>query len=551
MKETQKKTRKFADFRNILILEALALIIGVFLIASTVIISKDGILYISHAAKVGENLHQVLNDRPGGFPVIIFAANKIASFAFDHHPLWSWIYPAQITVLITRLVAILCIYYISKTLVKKQNAFWACLIIIFLPYPADIGVDVLRGYPALMFISAAYACLFYAVNKGKLWIFALAGLLTALGYFIRPFSIQVIFAAVAYFIFVLINPAPKMTRIKALLATVLMLTVFSASLYPYITYSQKKLPAVFERIMKKYTNLQATEPKQEKLTVTLNNTLPKTKTGIIPVSKPNSVLAAADPEPFFSVAANFFEKIGEMLLWYFLPAWLIGIYILITRKQINPHLRYLFAIIIILNIAGIITRYISHPDMSRRYFLPLITLSASALPIGLKQIACWIDSLCKKKSIQYGFLHENCTLTFITLVSIGILICFPKLLRPKNIDKIGYLKAAQWINKNTLPDQSVRVPDKRIGFYAQRKYNLPLKYNENDYFVLFLPDENDMVNPQKMTELLRLNAGKGDKKQVVIYKKLMPEQKNQSENNSPKPTLPQTANTKYPPLDKP
>jgi hypothetical protein len=58
---------------------------------------------------------------------------------------------------------------------------------------------------------------------------------------------------------------------------------------------------------------------------------------------------------------------------------------------------------------------------------------------------------------------------YLILLTVGIVVCLPKLATPIRADKKSYRKVAKWLTENTQTDAVIAVPDDRISFYAGRK----------------------------------------------------------------------------------
>jgi len=170
------------DLAYILILLAIALAIGVYLVATTVLISKDGIFYIERAQKFSSDPIGIIKAHPPGYPFLILVAHKCAALFADDSSVFTWIYSAQSVTLLCRLLAIIPLYFIGKLLVGGKNSFWAILILIFLPFPTRIVCDVLREWPHLLFLATGLLFLMWGSREGIWWMFAIAGLVGGLGH---------------------------------------------------------------------------------------------------------------------------------------------------------------------------------------------------------------------------------------------------------------------------------------------------------------------------------------------------------------------------------
>jgi len=85
---------KNRDLIHIAILLLIALVIGVYLIAATVVITKDGALYIEQAKRFSINPQVVIKRQVFGFPLLIFITCKLASLFSNSSSLFTWIYSA-------------------------------------------------------------------------------------------------------------------------------------------------------------------------------------------------------------------------------------------------------------------------------------------------------------------------------------------------------------------------------------------------------------------------------------------------------------------------
>ncbi|MCH7556931.1 MAG: hypothetical protein IIB56_05670, partial [Planctomycetes bacterium] len=134
-KDTTRLVEKH-DFIYITILLAIALGIGVYLIATTVLIAQDGVGYIELAQTFPKNPIDVIkHSLPFGYPFLIFLTHKVTTFFSQDTSVYSWIYSAQSVSLLCRVLSLIPLYFIGKLLVGSRRSFWGLLILIVLPYP--------------------------------------------------------------------------------------------------------------------------------------------------------------------------------------------------------------------------------------------------------------------------------------------------------------------------------------------------------------------------------------------------------------------------------
>ena len=123
--------------KHLTILTGIALVIGVYLIVTTVLISKDGVFYIERAQQLASDPVRIIQAHPPGYPFLILAAHKVISFFTHDNSNQAWIHSSQYITLLCRLLALIPLYFMGKLLVGSKNSFWALLILIFLPYPTE------------------------------------------------------------------------------------------------------------------------------------------------------------------------------------------------------------------------------------------------------------------------------------------------------------------------------------------------------------------------------------------------------------------------------
>ena len=169
--------------------------IGVYLIVTCVMINPDGVLYIGRAHELAQAPWHTIGVFPPGYPALLLAGHKVASLFGRADSSMAWIYSSQAVTLLCRLLALVCLYFVGKVLVGAERSFWGVLLLTFLPYPADFGSDTLREWPYLLCVIGAVWLLLWSRSAKKWWGFAFVGLVTGLGYLVRPESAQVLIYA--------------------------------------------------------------------------------------------------------------------------------------------------------------------------------------------------------------------------------------------------------------------------------------------------------------------------------------------------------------------
>ncbi len=442
------------DLIHIAILWAIALVIGVYLIATTVLISKDGVFYIERAQQFASDPIKIIKAHPPGYPFLIMVAHRCAALFADSTSVFTWIYAAQSVTLLCRLLALTPLYFIGKLLVGGKNSVVALLILIFLPYPTKTVCDVVREWPYLLFLATGFFFLLWSAKSGKWWLFGLVGLSSGLGYLIRPESQQLIVYGLLWVAISVCRPKLwGVCRWKTLTALVLLAIGFAIPTALYMKCTGQIIdPRIRTRIIKCFSL----------------NSLPN-KTDVpkesVVASNLHYNVAEIVPRNILKAFSELFESIGENLMWFFMLPLVIGLWYRL-RGTAKFEEQFLITAFALANMAVMILQYCyNSPEISRRWTVSLIAVTVFYVPVGLQVWGNWLGSGFHRNQEKN---ERNSPLWFFILLVVGVSICLPKLFRPLGLYKNGYRTASKWLNKNTAPTDTVVVPDRRIAFYAQR-----------------------------------------------------------------------------------
>lgn len=467
--EPTNRLVKKQDVIHIAILLVVALVIGIYLIATAVLIAKDGVSYINYAKGLAVAPLKIICDCSGyapheytpGYPFLILVAHKVASLFSEGSSILTWIYSAQATALFCRVLALIPLYFIGKELVGGKLSFWAILILVLLPYPARFGSDALRDWPHLLFLATGFLLLFLAARYGKWLMFAVVGLVAGFGYMIRPMCAQLLVYGVLWLIFSIFASKCERTMSRAKLVGGLALLVigFAVVVVPYMKIKGEILPARLRQFMEIFSC--------------------SIHSGIQEQSGSNCA-AELMPADIAKAFGKLISSISENLMYYFVPALFIGMYYYF-RKRPKGELTIFITTFLLVNIIVAAARYCISPQLSKRYILPLITFIVFFVPAGLQIIGGWMDEILCKTIYRGEPSRKGARQWFFILLIIGLGICVPKLFRPLRVEKKGYRLAAEWLKDNSAEEDVIVVPDKRIGFYAGRSGKATLM--ETDTFL--------------------------------------------------------------------
>ncbi|NIT57671.1 MAG: hypothetical protein GWN00_16005 [Aliifodinibius sp.] len=499
---TQYKEHK-KDIINLVILISITSLLGFYLIATTIMIAKDGVFYIERAQKLSTDPISIIKTNSPGYEFLILAAHKVISLFSDRPSVGSWIYSAQSVNLLCRVLALVPLYFIGKLFVGSRNSFLALLILVLLPYPAKFGSDTLRDWPHILFLATGFLFLLLGAKKGTWGSFGIVGLAAGIGHIIRPECAQLVIYAVLWLLIRLFQPKRNMNKFKIACALIVLLIGFAIPTAPYI----KVRGAILPKKLKALTNYRLQSGRIHEPDIDCYD---------------NVYTAAGVPSEVAKAIGVLIREISGDLFHFFLPVLLLGFYSRFRKTSAAKVVeRFFVPVFIFFNIIMMILLYCGWHYISRRHSLPLVVFTIFYVPIGLQILADWLN-----RKFPIGRLDNNpkSRLWFFILIITGLAICTPKLLRPIRIEKKAHKAVAQWLKENTHEDNLIAVFDKRILLYSERKglvneENIP---NGVEYAVKVMKgkDENLDVNKTVREEFsLWIDQQKKTKK-IVIYKVL-------------------------------
>jgi len=453
LKMVPKQSSRSKDFINLSILLTLAFFVGLYIIYTTVVISKDGVIFIKYAKQFDTDpVRTMVNEyQHPGYPWLILQAHKMTGFLHKDTSILSWIYCGQGVALVFRLLALAILYFVGKKLFGFRMCFWWILILVLLPKPAGYGSDVLSDWPHLCFLVAGLLLLFNGSVSNRWWMFGFVGLAGGIGYLIRPECLQLVALGSLWLGLQFFWSKRTISKGKVISALVLLLVSFIAIAGPYMKLKGSILP-------KKNFDLFAKSLQQSEFYTQSNQGISE------------SVLAFQFmPTSVIKAFCKLFSNVGETLLWFFVPALLIGMYKWFNlRKWHEPEAFFVIGLIA-LNVPLVILLYCKYGYISDRHTLPLLILPVLYVPLGLQELANWLEERFPKKVKCFPESNHDVNFWFLVLFLVGISLCVPKLFRPIRINRQGYRAAATWLKANTDVAAIVAVPDKRISFYAERE----------------------------------------------------------------------------------
>jgi hypothetical protein len=485
-----------ADSIHISILLAVAFCVGIYLIGTTVLIAKDGITFIEYAGNFETSPVETMKReyQHPGYPFLIFIAHKITEITKYGSSMRSWIYSAQAAALVFRILTVVLLYFFGKKIVGKRFSFWAVLILILLPAPAEYGSDALSDWPHLFFLSAGFLLLIFAATSGKWWLFGFSGLAAGMGYLIRPECAQVVVFGSFWLGLQMFWSKRTLSKYKAAVAMALLLFGFLVATGPYMRLKGAIFPK--KQLVQLPSNIEVCEQKLQ-------------------ISPNGAYTAGFAPSDIAGAFGKLVERISETLMWFFIPALLTGMYKHFRRRSWCEPEKFFIIAFIAFNVLIMTLLHCKFGYMSRRHTLPLVVMTIFYVPVGLEALASWLGEKFSGKT--------NSNFWFMVLVIVGIAICCPKLVRPIRAEKQSYREAARWLAGNTDEKDIIAAFDTRIGFYSGRKsiqYSGVILPKGAQYVVKVSEDEQNAPSSEEMLQMKEVFSieGRGKESKVVIYK---------------------------------
>ena len=462
--DVNPSTRK-QDIIHLVIVLMFAIGIGIYLIFTTALIAKDGVSYINYAKGLSVSPLRIMRDSSDyaprlytpGYPFLILMVHRLVDLFVDGSTELSWIYSAQVATLFCRVLALIPLYYIGKEIVGGRLSFLSMLVLVVLPHTARFGSDAIRAWPHLLFLATGFLFLIWGARDEKWWMFGVVGLTTGIGYTIRPMCAQLILYGILWLIYGLFKNRykHKADRAKLIGGFVFLLIGFAVVAVPYMKMRGEILPIRFKQVIESVSlNSEEKDPRQTDI--------------LVPAKVAYTAGLSIRSDNVTKAMLALVSGISENLMYYFTPALFIGMYYYFRRNPINEA-KFFITVFCLTNISIIILRYCIHPDMSRRYILPLVAFTVFFVPVGLQVLGRKTDSFLCKTVCKNDVSEAGSRQWFFISLLIGLVICLPTLVRPSRLEKKSYRAAAKWLKENTEKDDVIIVPDPRITFYAERK----------------------------------------------------------------------------------
>jgi len=480
------------------LLAAIAAAVGVYLIATTVMVARDGLFYIDQARKLTGDLPGEPEIHLLGFPLMIASCRWVLETCGMSGGLNTWIISAQTASLLTRLLCLLPLYLIGKRFVGRRRSILGIFILILLPLPAEWGADALRDFPSLLLLLSTLALLIAGAESRRILFFALAGLACGIGIGIREELLQLVLYAMLWFAWQFIAARKWADRGRQAASCLLFLVMVSIPVTLHLCASSWHLPAKTNELLLMLKDAPPTE-----------RTAPGTTA---PAAQPSEELSVSDAS--YRIA----QAMGGNLHEYFYPFWAIGLICCLRRKG-NAAAKFFIMAMMIGTVALLYVRYFRHDGgLSKRYLLPISAGTIFFVPEGLRRVGLWLERIMRARhEILSRTMRSKVRISTILLV-LGIAACLPRLVKPIRWEKRYYLQAAEKLAEVTKAHESVWAFDKRLYLYADRwtggQYTCQVTIHSGD------PEanrQNDRMVGWTIVDTIKSTRA-SDKKYILVHK---------------------------------
>lgn len=164
--------------RDLLIFLWLSAILKVSIAFFTEVINTDGVLYITAAQQLSAgHLEAALHaHRMLFYPSLI---------ALTHYLIPNWVAAARLISLVTSVLTLIPLYFLTKELFDRKVALWCCAAFVISPLPNQLSFEVIRDPCYLFFFAWGIYFIQYAIRSKRPQHFILASVFTSLAFLCR------------------------------------------------------------------------------------------------------------------------------------------------------------------------------------------------------------------------------------------------------------------------------------------------------------------------------------------------------------------------------
>ncbi len=500
-----------------MIVLALTIAVRVYLIATTAIISRDGVTFIYYARGLAADpIAEVRKqDQHPGYPAILLATHSLIGGWLAEEPVDQWPLAGQVAAMVFGLGAVMAAYAIGTWLWSSRIGLITALFMGMLPRLCQVSSDALSDAPHLALYLWGLAFLIRALRTDRLvWLLAAAAY-SGLAFLVRPEGGSILVVGI---VVVMIQRDRRLWPWRRRLAAVAAMgAVFLALAGPYMAASG--------RVIKKKNIFELIGFDEDPASAAVERR-------VVEPTPSRHRADSAMPTPVFLI----YYWIRACRVVYFV----LAIPVLFVGHTSRPREALPLAVAGVLHLTLLYALRSSFGYLSLRHTM---VLAALTLPFSAWAL-CWlVDQIVARSAFERTGIRPRLR-GLATLIGAVCAIAptTPYILRTIGGDSEYLIEAGRWLRAHSEAHQSVMTTRLRLAYYADRpRYPWPDTGKIEDLRGALEKYEPDFVavdagritaphrNPDFFAELARSEVGRrlrkidvpqAGRERVVIYRVL-------------------------------
>jgi hypothetical protein len=511
-------TGKWRDIALLTLLSLTGLGVKGWLCWHTDVVSRDGIHYISYAARLRQTSWPYVfrhSEQHPMYPIHVLAAAEVVQTVTGRSDVLSWQYSAQLANLLTGVLLAIPMYFLGKTFFGSWVGFGAALLFQCLPVPARVTADALsEGTFLLWGITALLFAVWGLQTRSPRW-FVLSGLTGGIAYLTRPEGALILLTAMLVLCGLLLAGKWQGGWRSALICSTGLAVACLALVGPYwCTIGGLSPKPSVHRILEADDDNSTYQP-------------------IGPTGK----LFAARLTPGVNGVAE-----GQMGVWMGLKA---------TVEEVGKGFHYVLWIPALLGGFWLRRRYATEPGLVLLGLLlvgHLLVLWRLAATVGyvserhtLLIVVCGLvfAAAALRAAADYWLRSRSANVLFSATVVLLTGIALVKTCHPMHAHRLGHKEAGFWLAAKLQADDQIVDPYGWVTFYSGRTLNAVYRGRTpeppvNCQYLVIEPGDRDVTRLGVIERAEATSHGRGDPiyawpqrrpPQVVVYQKCIKETK--------------------------
>ncbi len=429
--------------RFLLAIAGLALVLNAVGIARTLLPAQDGLKFIRIARAFGHKPWPEVvrsSDQHPLYSATIALVEPVVAIIVGDSP-DAWRLAAQVVSVLAAMGTVISLYYFSKSLFGEQAALLSTFIYVLLPVPSLVGRDTLSDSLFLLFFINAMRLgeIALRTDSRRAWIGT--GLISGIGYLVRPEILIVPTAVVLTGLARFVNTS-QLVSMRAHLTKVGGMGV--ATLVLVGSYALVK-GEVSERLsLRTGVSMPASVRAPVTPRVALPAGLDDTRWNFAAKEESGDGLLRNSPG---SAGLRLAQQWAEGLGWMMLPFVVLGV--IMSRRLDGSHQgRWLVGVYVLLFSVVVVRHATSLGYLSGRHALTLVLATSPWIGAGMWG---WARGLPERRGLRPSLAKGFAAVGLGTLLVIGVTAQF----KDMHGSRWGHLAAGNWLRENASEDDAV------------------------------------------------------------------------------------------------